>query len=124
VCSPAVGDHRIVALDRVLVAEARASQVDAAHVYDETVVEPRRLEVADVRLEDDCLQPEVSQALVPTGRLLEMLDARDLEPDEVVRVVRDPLRVGFREADANICLEGESAHAAAMLAEPPWAVSL
>ena len=34
---------------------------------------------------------------------LEVLDARDLEPHEVVRVVRDALRVGLREADADRC---------------------
>ena len=44
-----------VALDRVLVAEARALDVQAACVHEQAVVEPRGLEIADVRLEDERL---------------------------------------------------------------------
>ena len=40
---------------------------------------------------------EVAQPLVAARVLLEVVDARDLEPDEVVRVVRDPLRVRLGE---------------------------
>ena len=46
--------------------------------------------------------PVVAQRLVAAGVLAQVLDARDLEPDEVRRVVRDPLRVGVREADAHV----------------------
>ena len=94
---PAVGDQLAVALDRVLVAEPRAAHVEAARVDDEAVVEPRRLQVAHVRLEHERLDAEVAQPLVAAGVPLEVLDARDLEPDEVVRVVDDPLRVGLGE---------------------------
>src|SRR4029079_4731260 len=48
---------------------------------------------------------------------LEVLDARDLEPDEVVRVVRDPLRVGLREAHFEVRCETEAVHEGVMLAE-------
>ena len=71
-------------------------------MHDEAVVEPRRLQVADVRLEHERLDPELAQALVAAGVPLEVLDSRHLEPDEVVRVVRDPLRVGLREAHLDV----------------------
>ena len=99
---PAVRDHLAVALDRVLVAEARALDVDAARMDPQPVVESRGLQVPDVRLEHERLEPEVAQPLVTAGVALEVLDARDLEPHEVVRVVRDALRVGLGEAHAHI----------------------
>ena len=66
-------------------------------MHDEAVVEPRGLQVAHVGLEHERLEAEVAQPLVPARVPLEVLDARDLEPDEVVRVVDDPLRVGLGE---------------------------
>jgi len=100
--SPAVGDQRPVTLDRILVAEARTLYVETARVHDEAIVEPRRLEVADVRLEHDRLHAEVAEPLVPAGVSREVLDTRDLEPDEVVRVVHDPLRIRLGEADTDV----------------------
>ena len=55
-----------------------------------------------MRLEHERLDPEVAQPLVAAGVLLEVVDARDLEPDEVVRVVGDALRVGLGEADPDL----------------------
>ena len=49
-------------------------------------------------------------ALVAAGVACEILHARDLEPHEVVRVVRDALRVGLREADGELGREGEALH--------------
>ena len=54
--------------------------------------------------------PLVAQRLVAARVLAQVLDARDLEPDEVRRVVRDALRVGVREADAHVGREREPLH--------------
>ena len=50
-----------------------------------------------MRLEDERLDPLVAEPLVAAREPLEVLHARDLEPDEVVRVVHDALRVGLGE---------------------------
>ena len=92
----------VLARDEVVEAEAGAAHVEAAGVDAQPVVEPRRLEVAHVRLEHDGLDPEVAQPLVPAGVPLEVVDAGDLEPDHVVRVVDDPLRVRLRESDLDV----------------------
>ena len=55
-----------------------------------------------MRLEHERLDAEVAQPLVAARVALEVLDARDLEPDEVVRVVDDALRVGLGEADPDV----------------------
>jgi hypothetical protein len=103
--------HELVSADdRVLVAEARAAQADAAAVDHELVVEHRRRPVAAERLEDERLDPTVAQRLVTAGERAEVFDARDLEPHEVGRVVRDPLRIGVREAHAHRRREGEAVH--------------
>jgi hypothetical protein len=99
---PTVGEQLAGPLDRVLVAEARTADVEAARVDDEAIVELRRLEVAHVRLEDERLDTEVAQPLIPAGVALEVLDAGHLEPDEVVRVVDDSLRVGLGEPDFHV----------------------
>jgi NAD-dependent deacetylase len=116
-CRPAVGDDDAVALDGVLVAEARALQVAAARVHDQPVVEHGRLDVARVRLQDERLEAFVAQPLVAVRELLEVLDARHLEPDEVARVVGDPLGVRLGEANADLGCETEPVHEAQMLAE-------
>jgi NAD-dependent deacetylase len=113
---PALRDHLAVALDRVLVAEPRALQVDAARVHDEPVVEHGRLQVADVALEHERLDPLLAQPRVAARDLLEVVDARHLEPDEVRGVVGDPLRVRLGEADANRRCDDESVHDAETLA--------
>src|SRR5439155_21392125 len=103
--------------DRVVVAEARPADVDAARVDEQPVVEPRRLEIADVGLEHDRFDPQVAEPRIAAGVPLEVRDARDLEPDEVVRVVDDPLRVGLGEPHPHPGSETEPVHEAAMLAE-------
>ena len=103
VLRPAVcNDRAVVSHDEVLVAEARSSHVDAARMDVQHVVEPRRNEVTAERLEHECLESPVAQRLVAAGVLSQVLDAGNFEPDEVRRVVRDPLRVGFRKADAHV----------------------
>jgi len=69
---------------------------------DEPVVELRGLEVAHVCLEDERFDSEIAKPLVAAGIALEVLDAGHFEPDEVVRVVDDPLRVRLREADLHL----------------------
>ena len=100
--------------DRVLVAEARAAQADAARVDVQLVVEPGRHAVAAERLEHERLDAVVAQRLVAAGVRAQVLDARDLEPDEVRRVVRDPLRVGVREPHADAGREREAFHGATL----------
>jgi len=104
---PAVGDRLTAALDDVLEAEARAAQTDAARADDEPVVEARRLQVAGVRLEHERLDALLAQPRIAARDLLEVVDAGDLEPDEVLRVVDDPLRVGLGEAHAHRRGRGE-----------------
>jgi len=99
---PPVRDPVAVVLEQVLVAEARAADVDAAHVEPEPVVEPRRGAVAHVRLGHERLDARFAQRRVAAGVALEVVDAPDLEPDEVDRVVRDPLGVRLGEADAEV----------------------
>ena len=106
-----VGDPLAVALDEVLVAEARTAHVAAASVDPERVREARRREVAHVGLQDECLEALVAQRLVAAGKTGEVLDAGELEPDEVDRVVDDPLRVRLREAHLDVGGEREPFHA-------------
>ena len=47
---------------------------------------------------------------VAAGVLREVLDARDLEPDDERGVVRDPLRVRLGEADEDLGREPEAFH--------------
>ena len=100
-CRPAFCDDRAVALDLVLVAEACAAEPDAAGVHDKAVVEAHRLDVTHVRLEHDRFDTQLAQPAIAAGVALQVLDARNFEPHEVVRVVRDALCVRFGEADAN-----------------------
>ena len=98
----ALGDELAVPLDRVLVAEARAAQVDAAGPDAEPVVEVRGSVVADVHLGRQRLDPLLLDRPVAARVLGEPADARDLEPDDERRVVRDPLRIRLREADDDL----------------------
>ena len=86
-------------------------------MHEQAVVEPGRLQIADVRLQHDRLDAEVAQLLIAAGVPLQVVDARDLEPHEVVRVVGDALRVRLREADTHLGCETEPMHEGAMLAE-------
>ncbi len=56
------------------------------------------------------LEPPVADRLVAARVLLEVRDARDLEPDEEGGVVRDSLRVGLREAHRDVGREREALH--------------
>ena len=53
-------------------------------------------------LEDERLDALVAHRLVAAGEACEVLDAGELEPDEVDRVVDDPLRVRLGEAHAHL----------------------
>jgi NAD-dependent deacetylase len=70
-----------------------------------------------VGFEHERLDAEIPQQLVAAGELLEIRNPRDLEPHQVVRVVRNALRVRLREADAYLGCETEPVHDAEMLAE-------
>jgi hypothetical protein len=111
---PAVGDCLAAPLDRVLEAEARTPHVQDARVHEQAVVEPRGLAVANVRLDEERLDPLVAQPLIAPGELLEEVDPRRLEPDEVVRVVGDPLRVGLGEADPDLGCVTELLHCSSL----------
>jgi NAD-dependent protein deacetylase/lipoamidase len=106
---PAVGDHLAVAPDLVVEAKAGPAQLRDPRMDAQAVVEARRKPVAHVRLEHDRLEAGGLQCRVTAGELLEVGDARDLEPDEVVRVVRHTLRVGLGEADAHVGAEADLA---------------
>ena len=75
------------------------------------IVEVRGFPVADVRLQHERLDSLGAQCVVTAGVLGEIGDPRDLEPDEVRRVVRDALRVGLREAHRDVRVEVELVHA-------------
>ena len=99
---PAVGNRVAVALDRIVEAEAGTAQVAAGTADRETVVEAGGGEVPDVPLRRerlDSLGPELRIA-APEAR--EVVDARELEPDQVDGVVHDSLGVGLGEAHANV----------------------
>jgi hypothetical protein len=55
-----------------------------------------------VRLGHERLDPRLAERAVAAGVVLEVVDAADLEPDEVGRVVRDPLGVRLGEADTEL----------------------
>ena len=113
---PAVGDDlSVVALDLVVEPEARAADVAAASVDLQVVVESGRRAITRVRLEREGVDSLGAQDLVAASEPPEVLDAGDLEPDQVLRVVRDALRVGLREADGDLGREVEG-HAPTMLA--------
>ena len=95
-------DQLALPLDPVLVAEARAAQVDAAQVHGEHVVEDGHGAIVDADADGERLDPLLPDRAISAGVVGEVGDARDLEPDDVGRVVRDPLRVRLGEADADI----------------------
>jgi len=99
---PAVGELLAVALDRVVEAEARSPQVAAGAADGEAVVESRRCQVANVHLGRQRLDSLGLQLRVAAAEPLEVLDPRELEPNEVDGVVCDALRVGLREAHAHV----------------------
>jgi NAD-dependent protein deacetylase/lipoamidase len=107
---PAVGDQLAPALDGVVETEARSPDVYAASVDPQGIVEADRGEVADVRLDRQRLEALVANRLVAAGEPGEVVDARDLEPNEVGGVVGDSLGVGLGEAHDDVSGEVESLH--------------
>jgi NAD-dependent deacetylase len=108
---PAIRQQVVATLDGVLVPEARAAQVEAAAVDAEPVREARGLQVPDVRLDGQRLDPLRLQSGVAAVETVEVVDTRLLEPDEVDGVVSDRLRVRLREADGNLGRKREAFHA-------------
>ncbi len=107
VSRPAVGDLHALALDRVVEPEAGAAELAAVRAHGETVVEARGLEVAHVRLDRQCLDPVGAEAGIAAAEAREVVDAGDLEPDEVDGVVRDALCVRLGEAHLHLGCEVE-----------------
>ena len=105
---PAVGEDLSAALDHVLEAKAGAAYSGAAGVDREPVVEPRRPEIPNVHLRCGRLHALLAQPRITAVEAREVLDPRDLEPDEVRRVVRDSLRVRLGEPDRDVRLEAEA----------------
>jgi hypothetical protein len=62
------------------------------------VVEAARREVTDVRLDREGFHALLNQSSVPAREAGQIRDAGDLEPVQIDRVVRDPLRVRLAEA--------------------------
>jgi hypothetical protein len=79
-------------------------------VDEELVVEPRRDAVAAERLEHQRLDALIPQRLVAARELAQVLNARDLEPDDVGGVVRDALGVGIRKTHPDRDREGVTVH--------------
>jgi NAD-dependent deacetylase len=77
----------------------------------EPVVEPGRLHVAEVRFEYERFEALFPDRGVPARVLGEVGDARDLEPHEVVGIVRHTLSVGLGKANAHVGAEAEAVHA-------------
>jgi hypothetical protein len=71
-------------------------------VHQQAILELCRLEVAHVRFQHERLEAEVAQPLVAAGESLQVVDARHLEPHEVVGVVGDSLRIGLRKAHPHL----------------------
>ena len=67
-----------------------------------SVREARRHQIADVRLDRRGVDARLAQGRVAALEPRQVVDARELEPDEVVGVVDDPLRVGLREAHLHL----------------------
>jgi NAD-dependent protein deacetylase/lipoamidase len=80
-------------------------------VDSQPVVEVRRRTEAHVRLEHERLDALLAEGGIAAREPLEILDARDLEPDEVVRVVSHALRVCLSEPDADVRAGAEAVHA-------------
>ena len=80
--------------------------------------------VADADFGRQRLDASVADRLVPASVSGEVRDARDLEPDNERRVVRDALRVGLGEPDAHVGGEREAAHRANPRISPVPAAAL
>jgi hypothetical protein len=67
--------------------------------------------MANVRLDRHRLDAVLPKGRVAASKAIEIVDARDLEPDEVFRVVSDALRVRLGEADLDLGVEAEAVDA-------------
>jgi hypothetical protein len=67
--------------------------------------------MANVRLDRHRLDAVLPKRRVAASKAIEVVDARDLEPDEVFRVVGDVLRVRLGEADLDLGVEAEAVDA-------------
>jgi hypothetical protein len=107
VSRPAGRDRVTVPLYYVLVAKACAAHIDAASVDQQPIVEVCGTQMANVSLDRHRFDAIVPKRLVAASKAVEVVDARHLEPDEVLGVVRDALRVSLGEADTNLGVEAE-----------------
>jgi hypothetical protein len=82
----------------------------------EAIVEACRLSIPDLSLEHERLESAVANRLIAAGELGEVADTRGLEPDEIVGVMRNRLRVGLGEADADLDREPKALHAGTLRA--------
>jgi hypothetical protein len=64
-----------------------------------------------VGLDRHRLDAVLSERRVAASEAIEVVDSRDLEPDEIFGVVRDALCVGLGEADPDLGLEVEAVDA-------------
>ena len=108
--SPAVGDCVAATVDDVVEPEPCAAKLADAREDAEPIGEARRLPVSDVRLEHERLDALIAKRLIPARVALEIRNARDLEPHEVDRVVRDALRVGLGKTNHDVGVEAEPVH--------------
>jgi hypothetical protein len=61
-----------------------------------------------VRLDRHCLDAVLAERRVAAAEARQVVDARDLEPDEILGVVRDSLGVGLGEPDPELGVEVEA----------------
>lgn len=107
----AVRDRPAVELDHVLEPEPGAADSPASGVDAQAIVEARRVLVPNVGGDRQRLDPLVLQRGIAPVEPRKVLDAGHLEPDEVDRVVGDPLRVCLGEPHLDVGREAEAVHA-------------
>jgi hypothetical protein len=61
-----------------------------------------------MRLDRHRLDALLAQRRIAAAEPRQVVDPRDLEPDQVLRVVRDALRIGLGETDADVGVEVEA----------------
>jgi len=106
----AVCDELAISLDPVFVREPRSTQIRAARPHPQRLVEVRGAVISDRDFRGERLDAPVADPLVAAGVRSEIRDARDLEPDDERRMVRDALGIGLGEPDAHVGERGEPFH--------------
>jgi hypothetical protein len=71
-------------------------------------VEVRRAQIAGVGLDRHRFDALLPERRIAATEARQVCDARDFEPNQVLSVVHDALRVGLGEADANLRVEVEA----------------